>query len=185
MTIRAITRRHATRDAHAANAPEPVDHTAKTRAAGSHSCHDDDVPAWLVWLIAAGVLAGAETLSLDLVLIMCAGGAAAGALAAGVGAPPAIQVIVAIAVAIGLLAFVRPVARRHLTGVGTHPMGTAALVGKSAIVLSKVDTNTGLIRLNGQEWTARAYDATQTVPAGETVQVVEISGATALVWRPQ
>jgi membrane protein implicated in regulation of membrane protease activity len=139
----------------------------------------------LAWLIAAGVLAGAETLSLDLVLIMCAGGAGAGAIAAGVHAPPTVQVIVAIAVAVGLLAFVRPVARRHLSGVGTHPTGTAALVGKNAIVLSKVDAHTGLIRLNGQEWTARAFDTTQTVPAGETVEVVEISGATALVWHPQ
>jgi membrane protein implicated in regulation of membrane protease activity len=143
------------------------------------------VPAWLVWLLAAGVLAGAETLSLDLVLIMCAGGAGAGAIAAGAHAPPLVQVIVAIAVAIGLLAFVRPVARRHLSGVGAHPMGTAALVGKNALVLSKVDAHTGLVRLNGQEWTARAYDGTQTVAAGETVEVIEISGATALVWRPQ
>jgi membrane protein implicated in regulation of membrane protease activity len=136
-------------------------------------------------LIVAGVLAGAETLSLDLVLIMCAGGATAGALTAGLGGPPALQVLVAVIVAVALIAFVRPVARRHLLGVGTHPTGTAALIGRSAVVLSKVDNASGLIRLNGQEWTARAYDATQTVPAGETVQVVEISGATALVWRPQ
>ncbi|MEP6599706.1 MAG: NfeD family protein [Actinomycetota bacterium] len=141
------------------------------------------MPAWLVWLIAAGVLAGAETLSLDLVLVMCAGGAAAGAITAGAGAPAPIQLIVAIAVAIGLLAFVRPVARRHLLGVGAHPMGTAALVGKDALVLNKVDAQHGLVRLNGQDWTARAFDTTQELPAGSTVQVMEISGATAIVWR--
>lgn len=129
------------------------------------------------------MLAGAETLSLDLVLVMCAGGAAAGAVAAGVGAPTVVQLIVAIAVAVGLLAFVRPVARRHLLGVGAHPMGTAALVGKDAIVLNQVDSQHGLVRLNGQEWTARAFDSTQQLPAGSTVQVMEISGATAIVWR--
>ena len=141
------------------------------------------MPAWLIWLIAAGVLAGAETLSMDFVLVMCAGGAAAGALTAAAGAPPAIQVLVAAFVAIGLLAFVRPVARRHLAGEGAQLMGTEALIGKQAIVLSEVDAHNGLVRLNGQPWTARAYDTTQTMTAGSTVRVMEISGATAVVWQ--
>jgi membrane protein implicated in regulation of membrane protease activity len=141
------------------------------------------VPAWLIWLIAAGVLAGAETLSMDFVLVMCAGGAVAGAVTAAAGAPPAIQVLVAAVVAIGLLAFVRPVARRHLAGEGAQLMGTQALIGKQAIVLSEVDAHNGLVRLNGQPWTARAYDTTQTMTAGSTVRVMEISGATAVVWQ--
>ncbi len=141
------------------------------------------MPAWLIWLIAAGVLAGAETLSMDFVLVMCAGGAAAGSLAAAVGAPPAIQVLVAAFVALGLLSFVRPVARRHLAGEGAQLMGTEALIGKQAIVLSEVDAHNGLVRLNGQPWTARAYDTTQTMAAGSTVRVMEISGATAVVWQ--
>ena len=141
------------------------------------------MPAWLIWVIAAGVLAGAETLSMDFVLVMCAGGAAAGAVTAAAGAPPAIQVLVAAFVAIGLLAFVRPVARRHLAGEGAQLMGTEALIGKQAIVLSEVDAHNGLVRLNGQPWTARAYDTTQTMTAGSTVRVMEISGATAVVWQ--
>jgi membrane protein implicated in regulation of membrane protease activity len=141
------------------------------------------VPEWLIWVIAAGVLAGAETLSLDLVLIMCAGGAVGGAIAAGVGAPPAIQVIVAIVTTVLLLGIVRPIARRHLVGTDTHQTGTAALVGKQAIVLAPVDAHDGRVRLNGAEWSARAYDHTQQMPAGETVRVMEIDGATAVVWR--
>jgi membrane protein implicated in regulation of membrane protease activity len=141
------------------------------------------VPAWLIWLIAAGVLAGAETLSMDFVLVMCAGGATAGAIAAGVGAPAAVQVIVAALVAVGLLAFIRPVARRHLIGEGAHPMGIEALIGMQAVVLSEVDAHHGLVRLNGGQWTARAFDGTQSMPAGTTVRVMEISGATAVVWE--
>jgi membrane protein implicated in regulation of membrane protease activity len=137
----------------------------------------------LIWLIASGALAVAEVLSLDLVLIMCAGGAAAGAVAAGAGANAPIQVVVAAVVAIGLLAFVRPVARRHLTSGGTHLTGTAALVGHEAVALSTVDAQRGRVRLNGQEWSARTFDQTQVVKPGDTVKVIEISGATALVWR--
>lgn len=138
--------------------------------------------AWLIWLIIAAVLAGAEALSLDLVLIMLAGGAGGGAVAAGLDAPGPVQVLVAIAVALGLLLGVRPVARRHLLG-HEHLTGSAALVGKSAMVLSRVDAHDGRIRLNGGEWSARCFDDAQVIEAGTTVQVMQISGATAVVWN--
>jgi len=141
------------------------------------------VPAWLIWVIAAGVLAGAETLSLDLVLIMCAGGAAGGAITAAAGGGAVLQVIVAIVSAALLLGVVRPVAKRHLVGIGTHQTGSAALVGKQAVVLSAVDAHDGRVRLNGAEWSARSYDRTQSLAVGETVRVMEIDGATAVVWQ--
>jgi membrane protein implicated in regulation of membrane protease activity len=141
------------------------------------------MPAWLIWLIAAGVLAGAETLSLDLVLVMIAGGAGAAAIAAGAGAPPAAQVAIAAVVAFGLLLGVRPVARRHLMGHGTVRMGAEALVGTQATVLAPIDAKDGRVRLNGGEWSARSFDPTQSIPIGATVRVMEISGATAVVWE--
>jgi len=129
------------------------------------------------------VLAGAETLSLDLVLIMCAGGAAGGAVTAALGGGAILQIVVAIVVSALLLGFVRPIAKRHLVGIGTHQTGSAALVGKQAVVLRAVDAHDGRVRLNGAEWSARSYDQTQTLPVGETVRVMEIDGATAVVWK--
>lgn len=141
------------------------------------------MPVWLIWVIAAGVLAGAETVSLDFVLIMCAGGAAGGAVTAALGGGAVLQVIVAIVVTGLLLGFVRPVARRHLVGIGTHQSGSAGLVGKQAVVLTAVDAHDGRVRLQGGEWSARSYDQTQTLDVGTTVRVMEIDGATAVVWR--
>jgi len=141
------------------------------------------VHAWLIWLIASGALVAAESVSLDFVLVMCAGGAAAGAITAGAGAPAAIQIVVAIVVAAALLVFVRPVAKRHLLNVGGHVSGVAALVGRDAVVLSTVDAEHGLVRLNGAEWTARSFDKSQVLAAGDTVKVIEIAGATAMVWQ--
>jgi membrane protein implicated in regulation of membrane protease activity len=141
------------------------------------------VHAWLVWLIVSGALAAAESLSLDLVLIMSAGGAAAGAITAGLGGDLAVQVGVAVVVAAGLLVFVRPVARRHLVGVGAQPTGAAALVGREAVVLAQVNAHGGRVRLNGQEWSARSFDKTQVLDVGDTVKVMEIAGATAVVWQ--
>ncbi|MBN9620602.1 MAG: NfeD family protein [Actinobacteria bacterium] len=139
------------------------------------------MPAWLIWLIAAGALAAAETTTLTFVLSMFAGGALAGAVTAAVGGPALLQWIVALVVTAGLLAGVRPVARRHLmTGSGVIT-GAEALVGQEAVVLSPVDAHDGRVRLNGGEWSARAYDANQLIPAGTVVRVMRISGATAVV----
>jgi membrane protein implicated in regulation of membrane protease activity len=162
--------------------PDFVARTAVLRAKLGIICHDGEVPAWLIWLIAAGVLAGAETLSLDFVLIMFAGGAAGASISAALGAPAIAQVLVAIAATLALLVFVRPVVRRHLAP-HIHLTGSAALVGREAIVLSQVDEHGGRIRLNGQEWSARTFDQNQVLPAGTRVRVMQISGATAIVWE--
>lgn len=140
------------------------------------------VPAWLIWIIAAAVLAGGELLSLNLVLIMFAGGAGVAAAAAAIGAAPLLQAVVFAVVSVGLLLGARPVARRHLT-VGRTRTGIEALTGASALVLEPVDRHSGRIKIGGEVWTARSYDETETFAVGDHVNVMEISGATALVWR--
>jgi membrane protein implicated in regulation of membrane protease activity len=144
---------------------------------------DDRVPAWVIWVIVAGVLAIAEVLSLDLILVMCAGAAGVAAVGAGLGAPVAAQMALFAASAFGLLLVVRPAARKHLerSTPGTK-MGIEGLIGRNAVVLRTVDRDNGLVKLHGEEWTARAYDPTQVLEVGRTVNVMEIKGATALVW---
>lgn len=139
--------------------------------------------AWAIWLIAAGLLAIAEMLSLDFMLIMLAGGAGVGAVAASIGLPVPIQALVFAIVSIGLVVLVRPVAKRHLmasTHAGKSPMDH--LIGTNAIVTSTVDAQQGRVKIGGNEWSAAAYDPAQILEAGQTVQVMEIRGATAVVW---
>jgi membrane protein implicated in regulation of membrane protease activity len=139
------------------------------------------MPDWLIWLIAAGVLAAAEVSSLTFVLIMFAGGALAGAITAAAGGPVLLQVIVATAATVALLGGVRPIARRHLTTGPDTATGSDRLVGQEAIVLSEVTAHDGRVRLEGGEWSARAYDKRQVLPAGTVVRVMKINGATAVV----
>lgn len=136
---------------------------------------------WLVWLIVAGAFTVAETASLTFVLIMFGGGAAAAALTAALGGPIAVQIVVAIVGTLVLLLGVRPIAQAHLTPRGSTLTGSDALVGQQAIVLSEVDAHDGRVRLNGGEWSARAFDSAQVLPAGTVVRVMEIKGATAVV----
>ena len=151
--------------------------------AGSRVWQDGDVPVWLVWLIAAAVLAIAEALSLDLVLIMCGGAALVTAGAAALGAPVAIQLAVFAVSALGLLMVVRPTAKRHLELSSPHTRtGIEALVGHEAVVMRAVDARGGRVRLAGEEWSAQAFDPTEVLEVGRVVQVMEIRGATAIVW---
>lgn len=141
------------------------------------------MPAWLVWLILAGVLAGGETVTGTFVLIMMSGGAAGAAITAGVGAPVLAQVVVALVVTLGLVWLVRPVAIRHLHPGPAAITGSDALVGTEAVVLSEVTRDGGRVRLNGGEWSARAKDPSQRLTAGTYVSVIAIEGATAVVWQ--
>jgi membrane protein implicated in regulation of membrane protease activity len=140
------------------------------------------MPAWLVWLIVAGVLAGGEAVSGTFVLLMMAGGALAGAITAALGGIFLAQVVVAIIGTLGLLWLVRPVAIRHLNPGPAAITGTDALVGREAVVTSAVTQDGGRVRLNGAEWSARAKDPNQTLAAGTRVEVLAIDGATAIVW---
>jgi membrane protein implicated in regulation of membrane protease activity len=81
---------------------------------------------------------------------------------------------------VGLLG---PVARRHLTGPrGGAPFGIEALVGKPGYVVQEVTGRAGRVRIGGEEWTARAMDDSVVIPAGATVGVLHIDGATAVVY---
>jgi membrane protein implicated in regulation of membrane protease activity len=139
--------------------------------------------AWVLWLIAAVVFAVAEVLNLSFFLFPFAIGAAAAAVVelAGLGTPVAVVVFaVFTALSFGI---VRPIARRHLRTPPQIRTGTAALVGRSAVVLERIanDEGVGCVRLEGEVWTARAYDEDRVFEAGTRVQVLEIRGATALV----
>jgi membrane protein implicated in regulation of membrane protease activity len=141
------------------------------------------MPAWLIWLIIAGIFTAGEVTTLSLVLAMAAGGALAGALFAAVGAPVFAQVLLAVAGTLLLLWVVRPVALRHLHADPAISTGTEALLGREAVALTQVTKDGGRVRLNGAVWSARTMDPLQKLGAGAVVTVVGIDGATAVVWQ--
>ena len=112
--------------------------------------------AWLLWLIAAGLFAAGEVVSLDLVLLMFAGGALGGMTVALLGGATALQLIAFIAVSGVLLALVRPIATKHLTKRTPLQLdGVDTLIGRTAKVTRDVDSSGGRIRMGADEWTAR------------------------------
>ncbi|MEU0667434.1 NfeD family protein [Streptomyces lavendulocolor] len=137
---------------------------------------------WLVWLLAAAALGVAEFFTLTLVLGLLAGAALVAAVVAGVGIGLLGQVVAFAAAAAGGLLVVRPVALRQRASAPLVRDGSDALIGKRAEVMQEVTATRGLIRLSGEEWSARAFDETLVIPVGTLVDVMEIEGATAVVY---
>jgi membrane protein implicated in regulation of membrane protease activity len=136
---------------------------------------------WVLWVIGAGVMAVGEMFTLSFFLGPVAVAALVAALAALVGAGLVLQIAVFILVAVGSVGVLRPVARRHLKIPSQLRTGTAALVGRQAEVLERVDGRGGQVKLAGEVWSARAYDEDEVLEPGARVHVMEIEGATALV----
>ncbi len=138
----------------------------------------------VLWLIAAVLLGIGELLTPGLFFLGPVALAAVGAaITAGVGGGIVLQLIVFIGVSLASLAFLRPIARRHVHMPALTRTGTAALVGKKALVVQRVDANGGLVRIGGEEWSARAFFEEQTLEPGARVEVAKIEGATALVFE--
>jgi membrane protein implicated in regulation of membrane protease activity len=140
--------------------------------------------AWASWLGLAVVLGVLELVSLDLFLVMLAGGAVIGAGTALLGGPVPLQVVLALVSAVALLGVIRPGVVRRLHSGPDLKTGAEALIGKRATVLRELVHGTpGRVKIGGEEWTAEPYDEDDRIEAGEVVDVVQIKGATAYVLR--
>jgi membrane protein implicated in regulation of membrane protease activity len=136
---------------------------------------------WVLWMIAAGALAVGEIFTLGLFLGPIAVAALLTAGVALVGGGVALQLVVFTLVAASSVAVLRPIARRHLHTPSQLRTGVAALVGSRALVLERVDSDGGSVKIGGEIWSARAYDEDEVMEPGTRVDVLKIDGATALV----
>src|SRR5436309_2383449 len=80
--------------------------------------------------------------------------AAVAAVVAAAGVVVEIQVAVFLVCTVASLAFIRPIAKRHLRTPARLRTGTAALVGTQALVLERVDRDCGQVKIGGEVWTA-------------------------------
>ncbi|WP_067429911.1 NfeD family protein [Nocardioides jensenii] len=138
--------------------------------------------AWETWLGLTILLGVAELFSMDLILLMLAAGAGVGVIAALLGAPLVLQVLLFAIASVAALALVRPSALKRLHSGPELSLGHGKLVGHQGVVLARItEQESGRIKLAGEEWTARPYDETIVIEPGETVEVLQIKGATAYV----
>jgi membrane protein implicated in regulation of membrane protease activity len=137
---------------------------------------------WVIWLIVAAVLGTVEVMTTTLAFGLVGIAALIAAGSGFLGAPAALQFGAFVAASAVGLGVARPFALRHIRQPPMLRTGTAALVGRSAVVLEEVGPHSGQVRIGGEVWSARSYDEVTVIPAGSTVDVMHIEGATALVY---
>lgn len=140
-----------------------------------------EIEAWVWWLIAAVGLGIPLVLTAMPEFGMFSAGAVAGAVVAALGGGIVAQVLVFVGVSVALIAVVRPLAARQGPRTPRLATGIDALKGRQAVVLERVDSSGGRIKLAGEIWSARSLDAEQVFEPGEKVDVADIDGATAVV----
>ena len=136
----------------------------------------------IIWIALIIIFAVLEIVTVGLTSIWFAGGALVALLACAAGLNLAWQFIIFVAVSVVLLVFTRPWAMKYLKPRLVKTNYEEAL-DKNVCLTEAVDNvkGTGTAVLNGQEWTARAYENGKTFEAGAIVRVKEIRGVTMYV----
>lgn len=137
---------------------------------------------WVVWLIVAVLLAVAEIFTLTAVLGLLGGAALVTSGAAALGLPLPLQLLVFALASVSGVLLIRPIAHRQSLASRLQPFGVDALVGRTGHAVTEVTARAGTVRIDGEEWTARAFDECVVIPSGATVNVIRIDGATAVVY---
>ena len=138
---------------------------------------------WAIWLTLTVLLAVAEVLSLDLVLIMLAVGALAG-MGVALVAPDLwwLQILVASGVSVAMLALLRPTLLDKVRSLPGYRSSTDKMVGSTGVAVSAISSSGGEIKVDGQSWSARPYQSGQVIEQGTEIEVYEIDGAIAVVY---
>lgn len=125
----------------------------------------------LTWLLISLILLMAELTFSELTALMLLLGALSAAGLAAMGLPPVVQGLGFGVVALGMVAFLRPVLRHWLQPVESQ-LSTDGFVGQEARVLEAIGPDQpGRIKIHGEIWNASAYDALE---PGEVVIITGI-----------
>ena len=135
----------------------------------------------LIWFALAVVFLLIEGNTVMLVSVWFAAGGLVAMLAALLGAPFWLQLILFLGISAGLLALLRPLVRKYI-----KPKVTAtnvdSLIGSQGYVTETVDNlaATGQVKLGAMPWTARSTDGTP-IETGTLVRVDRVEGVKAFV----
>lgn len=133
----------------------------------------------LVWLVVVAALVVIELLTYGLYFAALAVAALVPLILSLLGLPLWVQGLGFLGAAVAALVYVRPLIAKWQ---GKHPermTNVASLVGKQATVLQDVTEDSGLVKVWGEEWTARVREGVRM--KGARVTIDEIDGATLIV----
>jgi len=136
----------------------------------------------LMWTVLIILFTVFEAATLGLTSIWFAVGALASLIASVMGFDIITQIIVFIIVALVLLIYTRPIAKKVLK-VGHNKTNADALIGRQGFVTKMIQPHeTGLVKVSGQVWTAKCVD-NEVINIDENVEILAIEGVKLIVKR--
>ncbi len=134
------------------------------------------------WLLAGAVLCILEMITISLTCIWFAGGAVVAAIAAAVGLPLIVQLLLFAIASVLLIFLTRPMAVRYVNQK-TKKTNVDALVGQHHRVAETIDPSIGQgkIIIGDVEWGVKPADGSSVIEEGSLVEIVEISGVKLIV----
>lgn len=140
-----------------------------------------DTVMTIVWTAAIILFGIVEAVTAGLVCIWFVAGALVALVAAFVGAPLPVQIVLFLVVSAAALALTRPVLRR-ITNAAATPTNADRVLGEFAKVTELIDNenSTGAVYVDGKTWTARSADGS-VIRTGERVRIEAMEGVKLLV----
>lgn len=136
-----------------------------------------DPMIWISAMVLFGIL---EAVTLGLTSLWFVLGAFMALIAAMLGAPIVVQVVVFVVASIIFLVFTKPVAK-NLLKIGEERTNVDALIGQKALVTVEIQQfSMGQVKLRGQIWSALSEDG-EPIAVNETVVVKAIEGVKVIV----
>ena len=134
----------------------------------------------IIWAVLIVFFTLVEAFTLGLTSIWFAVGALVALIASAFGFNFVVQFISFIVVAVILLIYTRPVARKVFK-VGQNKTNVDALIGKKGYVIKSIlPKEVGQVKLNGQIWTAKGEEH-ETYNVDEEVEVLAIEGVKLII----
>ena len=135
----------------------------------------------ILWLALMVVFLVTEAATVTMVSLWFAGGALAALAVSALGGGILLQIAAFLVVSTGLLALLRPLARKHFTPKLTKT-NVDSIIGMEGYVTGDIDnvSATGTVKLGAMEWTARSATG-EKISTGTLVKVEKIEGVKAFV----
>ena len=135
----------------------------------------------IIWIILAVVFLVVELMTVGMVSLWFMIGALVALLAAAVGAPVWLQILLFLLVSVVCFAFLYPWLK-HLIGRNRQATNADMVLGKTCVVTQKIDnlSGTGAVSVGGKTWTARSIDG-ETIDVDSLVRVEQIQGVKLII----
>ncbi len=133
-------------------------------------------PMTLMWLVALILFGIAEAVTVGLVSIWFAAGAAVAMIVSALSGPIWLQVLLFLMVSVVLLALLRPFVNR-VSNPNKQPTNADRHIGQQALVIEEINNlaETGAVKLDGVVWSARSEHG-EIIPVGQLIEVKRIAG---------